>query len=89
MRQKLLSIALTGTLFLSIAVPAFAVEQPAEIERAGAFLSEQGIYQGNGSGDLMLDKLRFYKHPQTRAAAYQNQLGRLPTGRGTFQDRQD
>lgn len=56
MRQRLLSMALAGALFLSMAVPAFAAEQPTEIEMAGAYLHEQGIYQGDSSGDLMLDK---------------------------------
>lgn len=56
MRQRLLSIVLAAALFLSIAVPAFAAEQPGEIERAGAYLRERGIYQGDSSGDLMLDK---------------------------------
>jgi len=49
-------MALAGVLCLSMTVPAFAAEQPAEIEMAGAFLHEQGIYQGDTSGNLMLAK---------------------------------
>ena len=43
MRQKLLSVALACVLGLSMAVPAFAVEQPSEIEAAGAYLRERGV----------------------------------------------
>ena len=56
MRQKFLSAALTCALFLSLAVPAFASEPQVEIEAAGAYLRERGVYQGDGFGDLMLDK---------------------------------
>lgn len=55
MRQRLLSIALVWALFLSIAVPALAAEQPSEIERAGAYLRELEIMEGDASGDLKLD----------------------------------
>ncbi len=43
-------------LCLSLACPALAVGTPLTPEAAGAILREQGIYQGDGSGDLMLDK---------------------------------
>ena len=56
MRKKFLSMVLAFVLGLSMAVPAFATEQSAEIEVAGAYLRERGVYQGDGSGDLMLDK---------------------------------
>ncbi len=56
MRKKFLSMVLVFVLGLSMAVPAFAAEQSAEIEAAGAYLRERGVYQGDGSGDLMLDK---------------------------------
>ena len=56
MRQKFLSAALACALSLSLAVPAFASEPQVEIETAGAYLRERGVYQGDGSGDLMLDK---------------------------------
>ena len=56
MRKKLMSAALILALSLSMAAPAFAAEQLSEIETAGAYLRERGVYQGDGSGDLMLDK---------------------------------
>ena len=56
MRQKFLSAALACALFLSLAVPASASEPQVEIEAAGAYLRERGVYQGDGFGDLMLDK---------------------------------
>lgn len=56
MRQKFMSVALACVLCLGMAVPAYAAEQPAEIEAAGAYLRERGVYQGDGSGNLMLDK---------------------------------
>ncbi len=54
--KKLHSVLLCAVLALSLACPAFASEVPLTPEAAGAILREQGIYQGNGSGDLMLDK---------------------------------
>jgi len=54
--KKLHSVLLCAVLALSLACPAFASEPPITPEAAGAILREQGIYQGNGSGDLMLDK---------------------------------
>jgi len=54
--KKLHSILLCAILALSLACPAFASELPITPEAAGAILHEQGIYQGDGSGDLMLDK---------------------------------
>lgn len=54
--KKMISAALCIVLTLAMAVPAFAAEQPTEIESAGAYLRERGIYQGDSSGDLMLDK---------------------------------
>ncbi len=56
MRQQLLSLALAGFLCFGMTAPAFAAEQPAEMEAAGAFLCERGVYQVDSSGDLMLDK---------------------------------
>ncbi len=56
MRQKIVSVSLACILCLGMAVPAYAAEQPAEIEAAGAYLRERGVYQGDGSGSLMLDK---------------------------------
>ena len=56
MRQKIVSVSLACILCLGMAVPAYAAEQPAEIEAAGAYLRERGVYQGDGSGNLMLDK---------------------------------
>ena len=54
--KRITSFTLGIILSLSLSVPAFATEQPAEIEAAGLYLHEQGIYLGDGSGDLMLDK---------------------------------
>ncbi len=56
MRKKFLSAALILVFSLSMASPAFAVEQPSEIEAAGAFLRERGVYLGDDSGDLKLDR---------------------------------
>lgn len=52
----ILSVGLCGILALSMALPALAAEQPSEIEAAGTYLRERGVYQGDGSGSLMLDK---------------------------------
>lgn len=54
--KKLCSIFLCSALILSMASPAYAVDNPLSPEEAGAYLHELGIYQGNGTGDLMLDK---------------------------------
>ena len=54
--KRITIIGLCFIISLSMSIPAFAAEQPAEIEAAGAFLREHGIYQGDSSGDLMLDK---------------------------------
>ena len=54
--KRIASFALGIILLLSMSVPAFAAEQPAEIEAAGLYLHEQGIYLGDSSGNLMLDK---------------------------------
>lgn len=54
--QRLFSHGVTLLLCLSLACPALAAEVPLTPEAAGAILLEQGIYQGDGSGDLMLDK---------------------------------
>lgn len=53
-RITLIGLCIIISLFMT--APAFAAEQPAEIESAGAYLQERGIYQGDGSGNLMLDK---------------------------------
>lgn len=52
----MMSVVLCIVLTLSMAVPAYAAEQPAEIEAAGAYLRERGIYQGDDTGNLRLDK---------------------------------
>ena len=54
--KRIATAALCIILSLSMSVPAFAAEQPAEIEAAGQYLHERGIYLGDSSGDLMLDK---------------------------------
>lgn len=43
-------------MLLSLSCSAFAVETLPAPETAGAYLQALGIYQGGGSGDLMLDK---------------------------------
>ncbi len=54
--KKTLYALLCMALVLSLACPAFASEVPLTPEAAGAILRERGIYQGDASGDLMLDK---------------------------------
>lgn len=54
--QRLFPRGVAILLCLSLACPAFAAEAPLTPEAAGAILREQGIYQGDGSGNLMLDK---------------------------------
>lgn len=54
--QRLFPRGVAILLCLSLACPALAAEAPLTPEAAGAILREQGIYQGDGSGDLMLDK---------------------------------
>lgn len=53
-RITLIGLCIIISLFMT--APAFAAEQPAEIETAGAYLQQRGIYQGDESGNLMLDK---------------------------------
>lgn len=54
--KKYIRTLLCAVLAVTLACPAFATETPLTPEMAGAILWEQGIYQGDGSGDLMLDK---------------------------------
>lgn len=54
LRTRTIPAALALALFL--ACPAFAAETTPTPEAAGAYLQGRGIYQGDGSGDLMLDK---------------------------------
>ena len=54
--KRILSMGLCIIISLAMVLPAFASETPSEIESAGAYLRERGVYQGDGSGDLKLDK---------------------------------
>lgn len=54
--QRLFPRGVAILLCLSLACPALAAEVLLTPETAGAILREQGIYQGDGSGNLMLDK---------------------------------
>ena len=53
--KRITLIGLCIIISLSMSIPAFAAEQPAEVEAAGAFLQERGIYQGDGSGVYQRD----------------------------------
>lgn len=55
--RKLVSTLLCAALFLTLACPAYAAKPPLVTPgEAGAYLQERGIYQGDGSGSLKLDK---------------------------------
>lgn len=61
--SKILTMALSGVLLLGAAlsigalvVPAKAAEKPADIQQAASILSGRGVYQGDASGNLNLDK---------------------------------
>ena len=53
--KQILSAMLCTILALSMALPAFAAEQPSEIEAAAAYVREQGIMVGDQNGNLNLD----------------------------------
>ncbi len=56
-KKNLTALLLTGVTAAAIlTAPAHAVEKPADIQQAAAILYERGIYQGDGSGSLNLDK---------------------------------
>ncbi len=85
--KKYICTLLCAVLAATLACPAFAVEAPLTPEAAGAILREQGIYQGDGSGDLMLDKgltraelamlLARLDDPEGEFAAYPDSFGYL------------
>ena len=54
--KKYICSLLCGILVLSLAGPVFASEPVLTMEAAGARLQEMGVYQGNATGDLMLEK---------------------------------
>lgn len=54
--KKYICALLCGILALSLACPVFASEPELTTEAAGARLREMGVYQGNATGDLMLEK---------------------------------
>ena len=53
--KQILSAMLCTILALAMAFPAFAAEQPSEIEAAAAYVREQGIMVGDQNGNLNLD----------------------------------
>lgn len=54
--KKYICALLCTVLVLSLTHPVFAAAPELTREAAGAILQEKGVYQGNGAGDLMLDK---------------------------------
>ncbi len=84
--KKYIRTLLCAVLAVTLACPAFAAA-PLTPEAAGAILREQGIYQGDGSGDLMLDKgltraelamlLARLDDPEGEFAAYPDSFGYL------------
>ena len=54
--KKTVCALLCAALAVTLACPAFAAEQPAEVNEAGAYLRERGVYRGDSTGSLMLDK---------------------------------
>lgn len=54
--KKTVCALLCAALAVTLACPAFAAEQPAEVNEAGAYLRERGVYQGDSTGSLMLGK---------------------------------
>lgn len=54
--KKTVCALLCAVLAVTLACPAFAAEQPAEVNEAGSYLRERGVYQGDSTGSLMLDK---------------------------------
>lgn len=54
--KKTVCALLCAALAVTLACPAFAAEQPAEVNEAGSYLRERGVYQGDSTGSLMLDK---------------------------------
>ena len=55
MRNKMLSLALSAALCLSMAIPVVAAAPPTELEAAAAYVREQGIMVGDQNGNLNLD----------------------------------
>ena len=54
--KKTVCALLCAALTVTLACPAFAAEPAAEVNEAGAYLRERGVYQGDSTGSLMLDK---------------------------------
>ncbi|WP_295757555.1 transglutaminase domain-containing protein [uncultured Oscillibacter sp.] len=54
--KKTVCALLCAALAVTLACPAFAAEQPAEVNEAGAYLRERGVYRGDSTGSLMLGK---------------------------------
>lgn len=54
--KNIFSALLCAALFLSLSCPVLAAEQMSNDETAAAWVQEQGIYCGDSTGDLMLDK---------------------------------
>ena len=57
MKHRLASVLLAAILFSTIIIsPAYAAAPTLTPEEAGAQLQRLGVYLGDGSGNLMLDK---------------------------------
>lgn len=54
--KKTVCVALCMALAMMLACPVLAAEQPAEVNEAGSYLRERGVYQGDHTGSLLLDK---------------------------------
>lgn len=55
--RKFITMLLCAALLLALACPVYAAQPPRVTpSEAGAYLQERGIYQGDGSGSLKLDK---------------------------------
>ena len=47
--KKTVCALLCAALAVTLACPAFAAEQPAEVNEAGAYLRERGVYRGDST----------------------------------------
>lgn len=54
--KKTVCALLCAALAVTLACPAFAAEPAAEVNEAGVYLRERGVYQGDSTGSLMLGK---------------------------------
>lgn len=83
--KKTVCALLCAALAVTLACPAFAAEQPAEVNEAGAYLRERGVYRGDSTGSLMLDKgltRAEMAHPHSDSARAYSRMVRGCTGSG-------